>query len=78
MQIEVSYNQKLFSTVNQAQFVIIIFLKSIIFFPTKDANSGVQKIEGPLWKVPRCWSVFFSTLHMSGNVFVHTPPHLTI
>lgn len=26
----------------------------IIIFPTKDASSGVQKIEGPLWKVPRC------------------------
>lgn len=26
-----------------------------MFFPVKDVQSGVQKFEGPLWKVPRCY-----------------------
>lgn len=42
----------------------------IYFLPTKDVKSGVQKIEGPLWKVPRCRSVFISTLNVSGSVFI--------
>lgn len=50
----------------------------IYFLPTKDVKSGVQKIEGPLWKVPRCWSAFISTLDASGSVFHHTPPHMTL
>lgn len=29
------------------------------FLPTKDVIEEVQKIEGPLWKVPRCYCVGF-------------------
>lgn len=50
----------------------------IYFLPTKDVKSGVQKIEGPLWKVPRCWSGFISTLDVSGGLFHHTPPHMML
>lgn len=61
-------HQKLFNTVNQA--LSVHKSENYYFFPTKDESSGVQKIEGPLWKVPRCWSVFFSALNMPGNVLL--------
>ncbi|XP_077413203.1 oxysterol-binding protein-related protein 1-like isoform X2 [Vanacampus margaritifer] len=52
-------------------------LKQILTeYQDKEASSRVQKIEGPLWKVPRCQSVCLS-LDRTSNVPGQTSPHLS-
>lgn len=43
------------------------------FFLPKEVKNGVQKIEGPLWKVPRCWSVFCHTVNKLGDGVLFRP-----
>lgn len=42
----------------------------------KEVSSRVQKIEGPLWKVPRCQSMLLFILDRTSNVLAQTSSHL--